>query len=256
MVSALPDAAARAHRELPASLVTPGRWDARPPQFEADLLARLAGAAAERAILGDADAVTEAADERVVLDAMLVRGRRGEIAATALDELRSVAVAFVAEVAPVIDAAADELTARALRVAVRRRQVTARAPHGLDRPGRRSAYDRAIPLERRLDPTTPASSDTTAAPTPGPRITTWLFFGALGLACLLFFGLLVLFALTGLGVFGVVPALVVAMSLTARITKIRRMGVLILLGILSFLIVVVGSYALAVAYLLANAKAT
>ena len=49
-----------------------------------------------------------------------------------------------------------------------------------------------------------------------------------------------------------VPALVVAMSLTSRVTKIKRMSVLILLGVLAFLIVVVGTYAVAVAYILAN----
>jgi len=112
VVSALPDEAARTHREYPVSLVTPGRWEARPPQFEADLLARLAGPAAERAILGDADPATEAADERVVFDALLARGRRGEVAVTALAELRGVAEAFVAEVAPVIEAAAVELASR------------------------------------------------------------------------------------------------------------------------------------------------
>ena len=127
---------------------------------------------------------------------------------------------------------------------------------GAHRLAIRSPYHRAIPLERRLDPSTPASTDATTAPPPAPRITSWLFIGALALACLLFFGLLVLFALTGLGVFGVAPALVIALTLTSRVTRIRRMSVLILLGILSFLIVVVGSYAAAVAYLLANPPAT
>ena len=111
-VSARPEEAARAHLEYPIHLVTPGRWEARSPQFEADLLARLAGPAAERAILGDADPATEAADERVVLDALLAKGRRGEPTHAALGDLRAVAEAFVAEVSPVIRAAADELAVR------------------------------------------------------------------------------------------------------------------------------------------------
>jgi len=111
-VSALADEATRAHREYPPSLVTPGRWEARPPRFEADLLARLAGPAAERAILGNAGAATEAADEQVVLDALLARGRRGEVAVAAMAELRGVAASFAAEVASVIEAAADELATR------------------------------------------------------------------------------------------------------------------------------------------------
>ena len=111
-VSAAPDEAAKAHREYPPSLVTPGRWEARPPRFEADLLARLAGAAAERAILGTADPLTEAADEQVVLDALLARGRRGEVALAAMAELRGVAASFVAEVPSVIEAAAEELQTR------------------------------------------------------------------------------------------------------------------------------------------------
>ena len=103
-----------------------------------------------------------------------------------------------------------------------------------------------------MDPTTALSDGAAAAPVPTVPITKTRFAGALLLACGLFFLLLVLFALTGLGVFGVVPALVVAMSLTSRVTKIKRMSVLILLGVLAFLIVVVGTYAVAVAYILAN----
>jgi hypothetical protein len=111
-VSAQPEEAAKAHLEYPSHLVTPGRWEARSPQFEADLLARLAGTAAERLILGDADPATEALDERIVLDALLAKGRRGELALTALGELRAVAEAFVAEVSPVIRAAAGDLAVR------------------------------------------------------------------------------------------------------------------------------------------------
>jgi len=111
-VSAQPAEAAKAHLEYPLHLVAPGRWEARSPQFEADLLARLAGPAAERAILGSADPATEAVDERIVLDALLAKGRRGEGAATALDELRALADAFVVEALPVIQAASADLAAR------------------------------------------------------------------------------------------------------------------------------------------------
>jgi len=113
-----------------------------------------------------------------------------------------------------------------------------------------------------LDPTTAASDETAteqlpvtgtdplAVPTAAARVTLSRFLAALALACVLLFGLLVLFALTGLGILGVMPALVVAMTLTARITKIRRTGILI------FLIVIVGSYAIAIAYILANPQPT
>ena len=119
-----------------------------------------------------------------------------------------------------------------------------------------------------MDPTTAASDETAteqlpvtgtdplAVPTAVARVTLSRFLAALALACALLFGLLVLFALTGLGILGVMPALVVAMTLTARITKIRRTGILILLGLLSFLIVIVGSYAIAIAYILANPQPT
>jgi hypothetical protein len=111
-VSAQPGAVTQEHLEYPAALVAPGRWEARTPQFEADLLARLAGPAAERAILGDADTAAEAADERIVLDALLAKGRGGEQANQGLGELRAVAVAFVAEVAPVIRLCAEYLSER------------------------------------------------------------------------------------------------------------------------------------------------
>ena len=103
-----------------------------------------------------------------------------------------------------------------------------------------------------MDPTTAVTDGAATTPVPAVPITKTRFAGALLLACGLFFLLLVLFALTGLFIFGVVPALVVAISLTSRVAKIRRMSVLILLGVLAFLIVVVGTYAVAVAYILAN----
>jgi hypothetical protein len=97
-----------------------------------------------------------------------------------------------------------------------------------------------------------AADDTTARPTPGAPITAARFLAALALACGLFFLLLVLFAVAGLGIFGVAPALVVGVTLTSRITRIRRMGILVTLGLLSFLIVVVGTYVVAVLYILAS----
>jgi len=68
-------------------------------------------------------------------------------------------------------------------------------------------------------------------------VTARRFVGALVLACLLLFLVTILFALTGLRIFGILPALVVAIALTTRITGIRRWPVIIALGVLSFLIV-------------------
>ena len=47
-----------------------------------------------------------------MLDALLARGRRGEVALAAMAELRGVAASFVAEVPSVIEAAAEELQTR------------------------------------------------------------------------------------------------------------------------------------------------
>jgi MFS family permease len=107
-------------------------------------------------------------------------------------------------------------------------------------------------LDQQAAVTSEAPDESPRKSAPEPRLTSWLFVGALLLACLLFFVLILLFILVGLGSIGVAPALVIAMTLTSRITKIRRMRVLIALGLLAFLIVVIGSYAGMVAYLLAN----
>lgn len=93
-----------------------------------------------------------------------------------------------------------------------------------------------------------ASAAGPAGPAARPEpITPARLVGAFLVACALLFGLLVLFALVGLGPLGLAPAVVVAVSLTARITRIRRMSVLIAIGILSFLAVVAGTYAVAIA---------
>jgi hypothetical protein len=130
--------------------------------------------------------------------------------------------------------------------------VRAAVPGGSSRLVRRPPYDRANRQEARLDPARATAPETTTLPIPAARVTPARFLGALALACALLFGLLVLFAVTGLGPLGVLPAIVVAMTFTARITKIRRTGILVALGLLSFLIVIVGSYAIAIAYILAN----
>ena len=89
-----------------------------------------------------------------------------------------------------------------------------------------------------------------------PRVTPGQFAGALAVACLLLFVLLVLFAVAGLGPLGIWPAGVVATSLTARVTKIRRVPVLLALGVLSLVIVVGITYAITIAvYLSAPASA-
>ena len=93
------------------------------------------------------------------------------------------------------------------------------------------------------------AGDGEAAPSPhrpAPPVTAWRFAGAFLLACLLFFVVLVVFAFAGLGPIGLAPAIVVAMALTSRATGIRRMSVLMALGILSFVTVVVLTYAAAI----------
>lgn len=86
--------------------------------------------------------------------------------------------------------------------------------------------------------------------TQGAFVTPVRFLGALAVACVLLFLLLVVFAFTGLGPLGLAPAVVVAMALTSRVTGIRRMPVLVALGMLSFVIVVVVTYVVAIAVLL------
>jgi hypothetical protein len=108
-----------------------------------------------------------------------------------------------------------------------------------------------MPIEQGMDDSRPVDG---AAPQIAvraePPLTIGRFLGALAVACLLQFLLLALFAMSGLGSLGLAPAVVVAMALTSRVTKIRRMSVLVALGALSFVIVVVGTYAIAVAALL------
>ena len=87
---------------------------------------------------------------------------------------------------------------------------------------------------------------------PPPRVTPGQFVGALAVACLLLFLLLAVFAVAGLGPLGIWPALVVATSLTARVTKIRNAPVLLALGLLSLAIVVGLTYAIAIAFYLSR----
>lgn len=84
------------------------------------------------------------------------------------------------------------------------------------------------------------------APTPAPPVTAWRFAGAFVVACLLFFVVLVIFAFAGLGPLGLAPAIVVAIALTSRVSRIRRVSVLLALGVLSFVTVVVITYAAAI----------
>lgn len=90
------------------------------------------------------------------------------------------------------------------------------------------------------------SMDATAA---GDAMTPGRFATSLLIACLLMFAMLVVMAMAGLGRYGVVPAAVVAMAFTARITKIRRPLWLLVLGLLSLAIVVGLTYAVAIAML-------
>jgi hypothetical protein len=87
-----------------------------------------------------------------------------------------------------------------------------------------------------------------------PPMTLGRFLSALAVACLLLFLTLIVMAIAGLGPFGVVPAVVVAMALTARVTGVRRPLMLLALGVLSLVIVVGITYGVAIATIL-NASA-
>ena len=80
-----------------------------------------------------------------------------------------------------------------------------------------------------------------AAAAPAPerpvRPTLGQFLRAELLACVLFFLLLALFAVIGLGRLSFVPSLVVAVSATARLTGIRHMPSLMAIGLLAFVVV-------------------
>lgn len=105
------------------------------------------------------------------------------------------------------------------------------------------------------DPATQVGADgprRRASSQPPARVTPGQFLGALAVACLLLFLLLAVFAVAGLGPLGIWPALVVATSLTARVTKIRNVPVLLALGLLSFVIVVGLTYALTIAFYLSH----
>jgi hypothetical protein len=93
----------------------------------------------------------------------------------------------------------------------------------------------------------PASTERRVDRPSADRVTPGQFAGALAVACLLLFVMLALFAVVGLGPLGIWPALAGATSLTARVTKIRRVGVLVALAILSFVIVVGITYAIYIA---------
>lgn len=86
---------------------------------------------------------------------------------------------------------------------------------------------------------------------PGKPVTPSRFVGALVIACVLLFVMFIVMALAGLGSIGIAPALVAAVAFTSRITGIRRMSALVALGALSFVIVVVMTYAIAIAVLVA-----
>lgn len=86
-------------------------------------------------------------------------------------------------------------------------------------------------------------------------MTTGRFASALAVACLLLFVMLVVMAMAGLGPYGVLPAVVVAMALTARVTKIRAPLTLLALGVLSLVIVLGLTYGVAIATILNAAPA-
>ena len=73
-VSLRPDGPAPARVEHRATAVTPGRLEDQPVGFWADLIARLAGPAAERHAYGRADPKAAKADEREVVRALRSRG--------------------------------------------------------------------------------------------------------------------------------------------------------------------------------------
>lgn len=107
------------------------------------------------------------------------------------------------------------------------------------------------------DPATAARADGTRAEdrhAVPPRVSPGQFVGALAVNCMLLFVLLAVFAVARLGPLGIWPAIIVATTLTARVTKIRRVPVLLALAVLAFVIVVGGTYAITIAVYL-NAPA-
>ncbi len=69
------------------------------------------------------------------------------------------------------------------------------------------------------------------------RPTIGRFLRAEALACVLYFLLLVMFAMVGLGQLAFVPSLVIALSVTARLTGIRHVPSLLAIGVLAFVVV-------------------
>lgn len=95
---------------------------------------------------------------------------------------------------------------------------------------------------------TPESEDDegNSAPAPSaPPVTAPRFVAAFFLAGALFIVLAVLF--TGLGPLGLAPAIVVATVVAGRATKIQRTRVLVVLGVLTFAVMVVVPYAIVIA---------
>jgi hypothetical protein len=100
---------------------------------------------------------------------------------------------------------------------------------------------------------TEAEDDGAAPAEPdAPPLSPTRLMGALLLSCALFFVMLVVFSFAGLGPLGVAPALVVAVAFTGRLAHVRRLSALILIGALTFVIMVVLTYGIAVAVLLNN----
>lgn len=84
----------------------------------------------------------------------------------------------------------------------------------------------------------------------GPPLTFTRLLGAFILNCVLFFGIAVVFS--WLGPLGLTPAIVISTVLTGRITRIRRMSALILIGALTLVVMVVLIWLMAVVVVLNN----
>jgi hypothetical protein len=84
----------------------------------------------------------------------------------------------------------------------------------------------------------------------GPRLTVWRLLGAFALNCVLFFAMT--FVFLWLGPYALTPAIVIATILTGRIARIRRLTVLLLLGVLTFIATILLVQLLAMAYVLNN----
>lgn len=102
---------------------------------------------------------------------------------------------------------------------------------------------------------TEGARDELVGPRPlDPPLTFTRLLGAFILACILFFVMLVIFSFTGLGSIALAPAIVTSTALTGRIAHIRRLSALVLIGVLSFVFMVVLTYSVAIMVVLNSPK--